>query len=146
MRYLPCYLGHPHRILSPLDAGSGRNLSQDRVAETMRLHSDDSLRPDMQYRSHSSAVFPATLPIVPPGSREKAAIVKSKVSSKSKRTVIEVRVEVLNCSDNCQRFAPCTVIAFRFTECTALVGYDSFLAIVNLRRNCPYANITGISV
>ena len=63
MRHLPCYLGHPHRILSRLDAGRGRNLSQNRVAETMRLHSDDSFRPDMQYRSHSSAVFPATLPI-----------------------------------------------------------------------------------
>ena len=56
-------------------------------------------------------------------------------------------MEVLNCSDNCQKFAPrCTVVAFRFTEGTAIIGYDSFLAIVNLGKNCPKANITGISV
>ena len=44
-RHLTYYLGHPHRILSPLDAGSKRNLSQNRIAATMRLHSDDSFRP-----------------------------------------------------------------------------------------------------
>ena len=56
-------------------------------------------------------------------------------------------MEVLNCSDNCYKFAPCcTVVAFRFTECTGVIGYDSFLTIVNLRKNCPYANITDISV
>ena len=69
------------------------------------------------------------------------------VSSHSKLSAIEVRVEVLNCSEHCQKFTPCcTVIALRFTECTAIIGYHSFVAIVNLRKNCPYANITGISV
>lgn len=69
------------------------------------------------------------------------------VSSHSKLSAIEVRVEVVIWSDHCQKFAPCcTVIAFRFTECTAIIGYDSFVAIVILRKNCPYANITGIGV
>ena len=69
------------------------------------------------------------------------------VGCHSKLSAIEAMVEVLNCSGNFQKFAPCcTVIAFRFTECTAIIGYDSFLAIVNLRKNCPYVNISGISV
>ena len=75
-RHLPCYLGHPHGILSPLDASSERNLSPNRVAATMLLHFDESFLLDMQNRNHSSAVFPVTLPIVPSSSWMKAAIVK----------------------------------------------------------------------
>ena len=64
--------------------------------------------------------------------------------SYGKRSSIKVRLDVLYCSDNCQKFTPCCAVnAFGFTECMAVIGYDLFLTIVNLRKKCPYANITA---
>ena len=69
------------------------------------------------------------------------------VSSDSERPSIEVGVKVLNCSDNCQKFAPSgAIVAFRSAECMAKVGYDFLLTIMDLRENCPYTDITGIRI
>ena len=45
------------------------------------------------------------------------------VSSDSERPSIEVEVKILNCSNNCQKFAPSgAIVAFRSAECMAVVG------------------------
>ena len=60
------------------------------------------------------------------------------MSSYGTLSPIEVRVEVLNCSDNCQKFTLCcAVIAFTFTEFTVVIGYDSFPRHCELEKELP---------
>lgn len=69
------------------------------------------------------------------------------ITSYGKLSPKQVRETVLNCFNNFLEFTPCcAVIVFKIAAFTAVIGYTSFLTIVNLRKNCLYANITSISV
>ena len=69
------------------------------------------------------------------------------VGSNSQLPHIEVRVKMINCFDNSQKFTPGrAIVTLWFALSLAVIGYYSFVPLVNLRENSTNTNIAGTHI
>ena len=69
------------------------------------------------------------------------------VSSYGELPHIEVGVKMINRFDNSQKFTSgCAIVTFWFAYCLAVISYDSFMPLVNLRQNDTNTNIDDTRV